>query len=62
MDVPDFTVDPPDIFALVMLTPGANRSRQDPKLEKTARVSLESVAPTVRAAGADAGDELHALA
>lgn len=33
-----------------MLTPGANKSRTEPKLEKVARVSALSVAPTVMAA------------
>src|SRR5215813_12336771 len=37
--------------AEVMSTPGAKISTQEPKLEKSARLSLESVAPTVMAVG-----------
>ena len=44
-----------------VLTPGANRSTQVPKLEKEARVSLlGSTAPTVIASGARAGEMLQA--
>src|SRR5437879_8041188 len=46
-----------------MLTPGAKRSRQVPKFEKPARVSLAgSTAPTVIAAGTRAGEALQASA
>src|SRR5689334_17283432 len=41
-------------------TPGAKMSTQVPKLEKDARRSDRSVAPTVMAAGSRAGDSLHA--
>jgi hypothetical protein len=45
----------------VVPTPGANKSTQEPKLEKEARVSEESEAATVMAAGARAGLWLQAL-
>ena len=48
--------------AEVMLAPGANRSRHEPKFENDARASLDVVAPTVFAAATRAGEELHALA
>ena len=44
------------INAEVMDVPGANTSRQLPQLEKEARASLGDDAPTVIAAGADAGE------
>jgi hypothetical protein len=47
--------------AEVMFTPGAKLSRQVPKLEKDARLSLMSVAPTVMAAGVLAGVKLQAF-
>jgi hypothetical protein len=47
--------------AETILTPGANRSRQLPKLENVARASLASVAPTVTAAATRAGEKLHAF-
>jgi hypothetical protein len=43
-----------------METPGAKISRALPKLEKEALVSELSVAPTVKAVGARAGDEVEA--
>src|SRR5438046_1951960 len=46
----------------VMFTPGAKMSTHVPKLEKEARLSLMSVAPTVMAPGTRAGEKLHALA
>jgi hypothetical protein len=46
----------------VMPTPGANRSRQLPKLLNEARASFCPVAPRVIAAGVRAGEKLHALA
>jgi len=42
--------------AALMFTPGAKRSTQVPKLEKLARASVISLAATVSAAGARAGD------
>jgi hypothetical protein len=42
--------------AEVIRTPGAKMSRQDPKFENEPRVSVLSVAPTVIAAAAEAGD------
>lgn len=43
------------------LTPGAKTSREAPKLENEARVSVElSIAPTVMALGAEAGEVLFA--
>ena len=41
--------------------PGANRSRQVPKLENDDLASVEVVEPTVIAFAARAGDELHAF-
>jgi hypothetical protein len=49
-----------ELLALVMEAPGANMNKQPPTLEKEARVSLEVVAPTVMAEGAEAGDCAHA--
>ena len=46
----------------VMLLPGAKMSRHVPKLENEARASVFVVAPTVLAAGARAGELLHAFA
>src|SRR5687767_15163107 len=46
--------------AEVMATPGAKRSTHDPKFENVARVSDWSVAPTVMASGARAGENVHA--
>src|SRR5262245_35204659 len=46
--------------ALVTSTPGANRSRQVPKLEKGARESAPVEAPTVIAAGVRAGEKKQA--
>jgi len=46
----------------VMEDPGANTSRQVPKLEKEERASVFVVAPTVMAFGTRAGEPLHALA
>src|SRR5213596_3787250 len=43
-----------------MFVPGANRSRQLPKLEYEALLSRKVVAPTVSACGALAGESLHA--
>lgn len=43
-------------------TPGAKTSKQVPQLEKEALRSVESLAPTVKAFVADAGDVLHASA
>ena len=40
----------------VTFTPGAQMSRQPPRLEKSASMSLSSVAPTVVAAGVLAGE------
>ena len=48
--------------AAVMFTPGVNRSTQVPKLEKLARWSLMSEAPSVMAFGVDAGEAVQALA
>src|SRR5947207_3470668 len=48
------------IQAAVMPTPGANRSTHCPQLENVAFVSVLSEAATVNAAGALAGDTLHA--
>ena len=45
-----------------MFTPGANRSRHLPKLEKDARVSVMSLAPTVSALGVLAGETWQASA
>src|SRR4051794_21298549 len=45
-----------------MFTPWPKMSRQDPMLEKDARLSLMSVAPTVNADGALAGEVLQASA
>ena len=42
--------------AAVMSMPGAKRSRQEPELEKKARASVMSVAPTVRADATRAGE------
>ena len=42
--------------------PGAKMSTHEPKFEYEARVSVESVAPTVMADGALAGDAVHASA
>src|SRR5262245_21003310 len=50
------------IHADVMFTPGANRSRQVPKLENDARTSVMSDAPSVIAVGTRAGEKLHASA
>ncbi len=47
--------------AEVMLCPGANRSRQLPKLENEARASPEVEAPAVSAASTRAGEKLQAL-
>jgi hypothetical protein len=44
-----------------MSTPGAKISTQDPKLEKPALVSLLSVAATVMALVAEAGDVVQAF-
>ena len=44
------------IHADLMLVPGANMSTQFPKLEKVARQSLLSVAPTVMATAVLAGE------
>src|SRR5438874_5789171 len=63
MEVPDiraearFEVYQSDATA----TPGAKRSTQRPKLEKGARASARSVAPTVIASAVRAGDSSHAL-
>src|SRR5438093_12308433 len=48
--------------AEVMFTPGANQSTQEPKSEKLARASFESVAPTVIASVTSAGDPPQASA
>ena len=45
-----------------MFTPGARRSTQAPSLENAARASVGPVAPTVRAAGAAAGEYWQASA
>jgi hypothetical protein len=45
----------PPMEALVMSTPGANRSTHEPVLENAARASSGPVAPTVTAAGTPAG-------
>jgi hypothetical protein len=50
------------LHAEVMLEPGAKMSTHVPKLENDERASVLVVAPTVFAAAARAGDELHALA
>lgn len=44
-----------------MLTPGAKISRAEPKFEKDGLASLESMAPTVMAEGAEAGETLAAF-
>src|SRR3989442_13676660 len=44
----------------VVFTPGAKMSTQGPKLENDAMLSLMSVAPTVSASGALAGEVLQA--
>jgi hypothetical protein len=46
----------------VIPTPGAKISKHVPKLLKDARLSVESVAPTVIALGALEGDDEHAFA
>jgi hypothetical protein len=46
----------------VMLEPGAKMSRHVPKFENEERASLLVVEPTVFAAAARAGEELHAFA
>ncbi len=46
----------------VMLEPGANRSRQEPKLEKLDRASELVVEPTVRAGPTRDGEPLQAFA
>src|SRR3954470_12107216 len=43
-----------------MLTPGAYRSTQDPKLENDACLSAESLAATVTAPGTRAGEAVQA--
>jgi len=48
--------------AEVMLDPGAKISRHVPKFEKDERASVFVVEPTVMAAAARAGEELHASA
>src|SRR4051812_29747505 len=67
IDVPEMTLvaDGLPIHADLMLTPGANRSTQEPQFENHARTSLlpvNVVAATVSAVGADEGEKLHALA
>jgi hypothetical protein len=47
-------------LAEMMSWPGARISTRDPKLEKSARVSLMVVAPTVMAVGTRAGETLLA--
>src|SRR5512138_2973255 len=47
--------------AEVMDDPGANRSRQEPRFEYEARLSVEVVAPTVMASPTREGEELQAL-
>src|SRR5688572_91344 len=61
IEVPLRVAAPPLSPAETMLTPGAWRSTQVPVFENDARRSLESVAPTVRAAGTRAGDCEQAL-
>jgi hypothetical protein len=58
MEVPDQVrnVEGEPMYAEVIEDPGANTSRHRPQLEKEARVSLWVEAPTVIAAGADAGE------
>lgn len=51
----------PPIQVERMLTPGAKMSTTDPKLLKEAILSEESVAPTVKAVGSEAGEELAAF-
>src|SRR2546422_5900502 len=46
----------------VMFTPGANQSTHGPKSEKSARASVESVAPTVIASVTSAGEPAQASA
>src|SRR5262245_24220954 len=48
------------IVAEVMSTPGANRSKQLPTLENTARASVPEVAPTVIASATRGGDWVQA--
>jgi hypothetical protein len=48
------------IPTLKTFTPGAKMSTALPKMENEALVSAESIAPTVIADGADAGEELRA--
>ena len=62
MDVPEMVLvavlEP--IQALRMLTPGAQTSTTEPKLEKEAFLLEESTAPTVFAEAARAGDVVEA--
>src|SRR3954464_2526106 len=62
IEVPEIVFVPPPSQSEVTLTPGAKRSTQEPKLEKDARRSVVSVAPTVRAAGTRAGEVVQASA
>ena len=63
IEVPDIVVVAVSLvwYADNVPTPGAQMSRQEPKLEKLAFASVMSVAPTVIADAARAGEKSHAL-
>jgi len=63
MEVPEMVLvrSGAPIQAAVMPVPGAKSLQQVPNEEKVERPSVESVDITVKARGAEAGEELHAL-
>lgn len=62
MDVPEMVLVLPSFQVLRTETPGAKTSTSEPKFEKEALASEESVAPTVQALGSEAGEKLAASA
>lgn len=60
MEVPEIIPVLPLFQVLIISTPGANTSMTDPQLEKEARESSASVAPTVQTLGSEAGEDKDA--
>ena len=60
MEVPEMVSVLPSIQVEVIFSPGAKRSREAPKFEKSAISSLKLQAPTVITCGTWAGETLSA--
>jgi len=60
IDVPDIYTYFPSLYVLGIETPGAKISTPGPKFDHDGLVSVLSIAPTVMAEGAEAGEKFRA--